>query len=48
MHTWKISNYVTGSHGTQSSLVIALERWKQAIDKGEYISPDVYGSLQGF
>ena len=34
----KISNYVTGSHGTQNSLVIVLERWKQAIDKGEYIS----------
>ena len=37
----KISNYVTGfrkSHGTQHSLVIMLERWKQATDKGEYIS----------
>ena len=37
----KISNYITGfrkSHGTQHSLVIMLERWKQAIDKGEYIS----------
>ena len=37
----KISNYVTGfwkSHGTQHSLVIMSERWKQAIDKGEYIS----------
>ena len=37
----KTSNYVTGfqkSHGTQHSLVITLERWKQAIDKGEYIS----------
>ena len=37
----EISNYVTGfrkSHGTQHSLVIMLERWKQAIDKGEYIS----------
>ena len=37
----KISNYVTGfrkSHGTQHSLVIMLESWKQAIDKGEYIS----------
>ena len=37
----KTSNYVTGfrkSHGTQHSLVIMLERWKQAIDKGEYIS----------
>ena len=37
----KISNYVTGfrkSYGTQHSLVIMLESWKQAIDKGEYIS----------
>ena len=36
----EISNYVgfRKSHGTQHSLVIILERWKQAIDKGEYIS----------
>ena len=37
----KISNYVTKfrkSYGTQHSLVIKLERWKQAIDKEEYIS----------
>ena len=37
----KISNYVTGfrkSHGTQYSLVMLLERCKQAIDKEEYIS----------
>ena len=37
----KISNYVIGfgkSHGTQDSFVIMLERWKQAIDKREYIS----------
>ena len=36
----KISNYVTGfrkSHVTQHSLAVMLERWKQAIDKGEYI-----------
>ena len=36
----KISNYVNGfrkSHGTQHSLVIMLERWTRAIDKGEYI-----------
>ena len=36
----KISNYVTGfrkSHGTPLSLVMMLERWKQAIDEGEYI-----------
>ena len=37
----KISNFVTGfqkSNGTQNSLVIMLERWKPAIDNGEYIS----------
>ena len=37
----KISNYVTGfrkSHETQNPLVTMLERWKQTIDKGEYIS----------
>ena len=37
----KISNYVARfqkSLGTQYSLVIMLETWKQAIDKGEYIS----------
>ena len=37
----KISNYVIGFrklHGTQQCLVIMLERWKQAIDKGGYIS----------
>ena len=37
----KISNYVNGfckSHGTHHSIVIMIQRWKQAIDKGEYIS----------
>ena len=37
----KISNYLTEfrkSHGIQHSLVIMLERWKQAIDKGQYTS----------
>ena len=37
----KLSNYVTGfrkSLWTQHSLFVMLERWKQAIDKGEYIS----------
>ena len=36
-----ISNYVNGfrtSHGTQHSLVRMFQRWKKAIDKGEYIS----------
>ena len=47
----KISNYVTGfqkSHGTQHSLVIMLERWKQAIDKGEYISVMYMDVSKGF
>ena len=47
----KISNFVTGlqeSHGTQHSLAITSERWKQSIDEGEYISVMYIGSLQGF
>ena len=47
----KISKYVTGlqeSHGTQHSLAIISERWKQSIDEGEYISVMYIGSLQGF
>ena len=37
----KISNYVTAfqkSNESHHSLVIRLERWKQAIDKRKYIS----------
>ena len=26
------------SHGTQTSLVVMLEKWKRALDKGEYVS----------
>ena len=26
------------SHGTQNSLVVMLEKWKRALDKGEYVS----------
>ena len=26
------------SHGTQNSLVMMLEKWKRALDKGEYVS----------
>ena len=36
----KLSKYVTGfrkSHGTQHSLMIMLEKWKNVLDKGEYI-----------
>ena len=36
----KISKYVAGfrkSHGTQYSLMIMLEKWKNALDKGEYV-----------
>ena len=35
----KLSKYVTGfrkSHGIQHSLMIKLEKWKNALDKGEY------------
>ena len=37
----KLAHSITGirkSHGTQSSLVVMLEKWKRALDKGEYIS----------
>ena len=36
----KLSKYVTGfrkSHGTQHSLMIMLEKWKNVLDKGEYV-----------
>ena len=36
----KLSKYVTGfrkSHGTQHSLIIMLEKWKDVLDKGEYV-----------
>ena len=36
----KLSKYLTGfrkSHGTQHSLMIMLEKWKNVLDKGEYI-----------
>ena len=40
--TDKLAHSITGfrkSHGTQNSLVVMLEQWKRALDKGEYISP---------
>ena len=36
----KLSKYLTGfrkNHGTQHSLVPMIEKWKNALDKGEYI-----------
>ena len=36
----KLSKYITGfrkSHGTQHSLMIMLEKWKNVLDKGEYV-----------
>ena len=36
----KLSKYVTGfhkSHGTRHSLIIMLEKWKNVLDKGEYV-----------
>ena len=36
----KFSKYVTGfrkSHGTQHSLMIMMEKWKNVLDKGEYV-----------
>ena len=45
----QITNYITDklahsitsfriSHGTQNSLLVMLEQWKRALDKGEYVS----------
>ena len=37
----KLSKYMTGirkSHGTQHLLVTLLEKWKKAVDNGEYVS----------
>ena len=37
----KLSSCITGfrkSHGTQNSLVVTLEKWERAIDKGECVS----------
>ena len=39
--TDKLAHSITGfkkSHGTQNSLIVMLEKWKRALDKGEYIS----------
>ena len=39
--TDKLAHSITGfrkSHGTQNSLVVILEQWKRALDKGEYVS----------
>ena len=37
----KLNKSITGfrkSHGTQHSLVVMLEKWKRAIDKGDCVS----------
>ena len=39
--TDKLAHSITGfrkSHGTQNSLVVMLEKWKRALDKGDYVS----------
>ena len=39
--TDKLAHSITGfrkSHGTQNSLVVMLEKWKRALDKGEYVA----------
>ena len=39
--TDKLAHSITGfrkSHGTQNSIVVMLEKWKRALDKGEYVS----------
>ena len=34
----KLSKCLKKSHGTQHLLVTMLEKWKKAVDKGEYVS----------
>ena len=47
----KLSKYVTGfrkSHGTQHSLMIMLEKWKNVLDKGEYVCVLFMGLSKAF
>ena len=39
--TDKLAHSTTGfrkPHGTQDSLIVMLEKWKRALDKGEYVA----------
>ena len=47
----KLSQYLTGfrkSHGTQYLLVTMLEKWKKAVDNGEYVSALFLDLSKGF
>ena len=49
--TDKLAHSITGfrkSHGTQNSLVVMLEQWKRALDKGEYVSALFMDLSKGF
>ena len=47
----KLAHSITGfrkSHRTQNSLVVTLEKWKRALDKGEYVSALFMGLSKAF
>ena len=47
----KLAHSITGfrkSHRTQNSLVVMLEKWKRALDKGEYVSALFMGLSKAF
>ena len=47
----KLAQSLTGfkkSHGTQNSLILMLEKWKRALDKGEYVSALFMDLLKAF
>ena len=49
--TDKLAHFITGfrkSHRTQNSLVVMLEKWKRALDKGEYASALFMDLLKAF
>ena len=49
--TDKLAHSITGSrklHGTQNSLIVMPEKWKRALDKGEYVSALVMDLSKAF
>ena len=47
----KLSKYITGfrkCHGTQNSLLVMLEKWKRALDKGENVCTIFMDFLKAF
>ena len=49
--TNKLAHSITGfrkSYGTQNSIVVMLQKWKRALDKGEYVSALFTNLSKGF